>query len=70
MALIVGVHKSEDVFFEFDDFDEDELGKSFLAETLQRIEDDFMGDPRHYTLFTGTASGSDMFLWEKSTVFV
>ena len=63
MALIVGAHKSEDVFFEFDDFDEDELGKSFLEETLQRIEDDFMGNPRHYTLFTGAASGSDMF-WQ------
>ena len=32
-------------FFDLDDIDEDELGKSFLEETLQRIEDEFMGNP-------------------------
>lgn len=34
MVLIVGVYKFEDVFFEFDDFDEDELEKSFFEEIL------------------------------------
>lgn len=53
----------EDAFFDLDDFDEDELEKGFLEETLQRIEDNYLGNPRHYTLFSGAANGSDTY-WQ------
>ena len=42
-----------------DDFDLDD--NTLIA--LQKIEEHYLGNPNHYTLFSGGASGSDMF-WQ------
>ena len=45
--------------FDVDDFDLDDNTIISLEETLQTMEESFLGNPRNYTLFSGCASGSD-----------
>ena len=49
--------------FDVDDFDLDEKAIISLETTLQRMEESYLGNPRHYTLFSGGANGSDMY-WQ------
>ena len=44
---------------DFDDFDLDEKSIISLEETLQRVEQNYAANPKHYTLFSGGANGSD-----------
>ena len=46
-----------------DDFDLDDNALIALEETLQRTEEHYLGNPNHYTLFSGGATGSDMY-WQ------
>lgn len=66
MALIsteVDETFGEGCCFDVDDFDLDDNAINSLEETLQRIEESYLGNPRHYTLFSGGACGSDMY-WQ------
>ena len=56
-------HTFYDEFFDLDDFEVDEKEIISLEETLQRIEENYLGNPKHYTLFSGGANGSDMY-WQ------
>ena len=47
----------------FDDFDLDEKSIISLEETLKRVEQNYVANPKHYTLFSGGANGSDMY-WQ------
>jgi len=55
---------SNEDFADVDDFDLDEEAIISLEKTLQRIEESYLGNPKHYTLLSGGAYGSDMF-WQK-----
>ena len=57
------LHTFDEEVFDFDDFEVDEKDIISLEETLQRIEENYLGNPRHYTLFSGGANGSDMY-WQ------
>lgn len=46
-----------------DDFDLDD--NTLIA--LQKIEEHYLGNPNHYTLFSGGASGSDMYWQNRSS---
>lgn len=50
-------------YFDVDDFDLDDNTIISLEETIQTMEESFRGDPTRYTLFSGGASGSDMY-WQ------
>lgn len=50
-------------YFGVDDFDLDEEAVISLEETLKRIEESYLGNPKHYTLFSGGANGSDTY-WQ------
>ena len=49
--------------FDVDDFDLDDNALIALEETLQRTEEHYLRNPNHYTLFSGGATGSDMY-WQ------
>ena len=46
-----------------DDFDLDDNALIAMEETLQSVEEHYLGNPNNYTLFSGGASGSDMY-WQ------
>lgn len=50
-------------FFDADNFDPDDKALIDLEEAVQKLEESYMANPKHYTLFSGGASGSDL-LWE------
>lgn len=50
----------DEAYIDVDDFDLDEKEINALEENLQRIEESYVRNPRHYTLFSGGANGSDM----------
>ena len=52
-----------------DDFDLDEKEINSLEENLQRIEKSYLGNPKHYTLFSGGANGSDLYWQNLSAKF-
>ena len=54
-----GTSPCDETFNECLDFDLDEKSIISLEEALQQVEQDYAANPRHYTLFTGGANGSD-----------
>ena len=55
-----GIETFDDAYIDVDDFDLDEKEINALEKKLQRIEESYLRNPRHYTLFSGGANGSDM----------